>query len=136
MGYDYSYYDRIWGYDIPASTKFFAFILAVLQIVVWWRLFEKAGEAGWKSIIPIYNLWTTFKIANSFKPPIGWFIAMIIPGINVIVGAIMRWRFASRYTDSFGLRLLYFIFPFIGGLIFAFNDEFVYRPEGVNVYYR
>lgn len=127
----YTYNDRIWDYELTTGSWFAAMLISVLQIIVWWRLFEKAGEPGWKSIIPFYNLWTIFKIANSYGSTIGWFIASLIPGINAIVLLIMHWKFASRYTDSFGLKLLYFFFPFIGGLIFAFSDDFQYTPEAV-----
>ena len=37
--------------------------LSVLIIMSQWKLFTKAGEKGWKSLIPLYNIWTLFKIA-------------------------------------------------------------------------
>ena len=27
----------------------------VLIVIGWWKIFTKAGEAGWKSLIPFYN---------------------------------------------------------------------------------
>ena len=44
--------------DIIAAYLIFVLILAILQIVAWWRIFSKAGEAGWKSIIPIYYVYS------------------------------------------------------------------------------
>ena len=41
---------------------YLAFIVAV--IAGWWMMFEKAGEAGWKSIIPIYNVIVLLKIVG------------------------------------------------------------------------
>lgn len=38
--------------------------LLVLTIIAMWRLFTKAGEEGWKSIIPFYNVYILFKIAG------------------------------------------------------------------------
>ena len=35
----------------------------ILQIVANWRIFTKAGEAGWKSIIPVYSDYISYKIA-------------------------------------------------------------------------
>lgn len=35
----------------------------ILQIVANWRIFTKAGEAGWKSIIPVYSDYVSYKIA-------------------------------------------------------------------------
>ena len=33
----------------------FAFVWWILQIIANWNIFTKAGEAGWKSLIPIYG---------------------------------------------------------------------------------
>ena len=37
--------------------------LVALTILANWLMFMKAGEAGWKSIIPVYNTYTAYKIA-------------------------------------------------------------------------
>lgn len=51
-----------------------ALIIAVLLIIAWWKIFTKAGEKGWKSIIPIYNVYIYCKIIGiSFWK---WFVAM------------------------------------------------------------
>lgn len=38
---------------MSAGTWVFTLIICILLIVAWWKIFEKAGEAGWKSIIPL-----------------------------------------------------------------------------------
>ncbi len=60
-------------------------IIAILQIIAWWRLFTKAGEKGWKSIIPIYNVYVFMKIIgmNFWK----WFIGYVVLTILVNVGS-------------------------------------------------
>ena len=35
----------------------------ILQIIANWNIFTKAGEAGWKSLIPIYGDYVSYKIA-------------------------------------------------------------------------
>ena len=35
----------------------------ILQIIANWKIFTKAGEAGWKSIIPVYSDYVSYKIA-------------------------------------------------------------------------
>ena len=40
----------------------FLIALAVFEIVCMWKLFEKAGEPGWKCLIPIYNAYIFMKI--------------------------------------------------------------------------
>jgi len=43
-----------------------AIIIAIwiLLIIAWWKIFTKAGIAGWKSLIPIYNIYLLYKISN------------------------------------------------------------------------
>lgn len=45
-------------------------VLWVLQVVAHWKIFSKAGEAGWKSIIPVYSGYISYKIA--WKPVMFW----------------------------------------------------------------
>ena len=44
------------AYDI------FVIALAVLELVFFWKIFEKAGEKGWKALIPGYNIYIFFKL--------------------------------------------------------------------------
>ncbi|MFQ8842671.1 MAG: hypothetical protein ACLR8P_19070 [Clostridium fessum] len=41
----------------------FAFIFYILQVIAYWKIFTKAGEEGWKSIIPIYNGYVQYRPA-------------------------------------------------------------------------
>jgi hypothetical protein len=41
-----------------------AIVWGILAIVAMWKIFTKAGEAGWKSIIPIYNVYIMYKIVG------------------------------------------------------------------------
>lgn len=56
-------------------------VFIALIIIAWWKIFEKAGEKGWKSIIPFYNIYIIFKICWSKK----WFwifmLTTILPSI-------------------------------------------------------
>lgn len=55
---------------VIASFAVFGMIFYILQIVAYWKIFTKAGEPGWKSIIPIYNSYTQFKI--TWTPIMFW----------------------------------------------------------------
>ena len=46
---------------------------AVLVIIGGWKVFEKAGEKGWKILIPIYGEYILFKICNAEK----WFWTLL-----------------------------------------------------------
>lgn len=37
----------------------------LINVIVNWKLFRKAGERGWKSIIPIVNVYVTFRVAHA-----------------------------------------------------------------------
>ncbi|MDD3184472.1 MAG: DUF5684 domain-containing protein [Anaerostipes sp.] len=39
------------------------FVVWVLEVIAGWKIFQKAGEPGWKSIIPIYSSYISYKIA-------------------------------------------------------------------------
>ena len=42
-------------------------VLAAVIIISWWKIFEKAGEKGWKALIPVYNVFVWFKVAENGK---------------------------------------------------------------------
>lgn len=66
---------------IIASVGLVALALYVLMIVAWWKIFTKAGEAGWKSLIPIYNAYIYCKITG-----VNFWIYII--GIPVVLGIL------------------------------------------------
>lgn len=39
--------------------------VAVLTLVAMWKVFTKAGEPGWKCLIPVYNIYMLFQIAHN-----------------------------------------------------------------------
>ena len=71
---------------------FAIFAVAILVIVAWWKIFEKAGEAGWKAIIPIYNAIVLLRISG--KP--GWWVVLFfIPLVNFVVAIVVCVELAS-----------------------------------------
>jgi len=72
-------------------------ILAVTSIVSIWRIFEKAGDKGWKSLIPFYNTYTLFKVAGYN----GWmFLLLIIPIVNIVIFVLFSLKLAERFGKS------------------------------------
>jgi signal peptidase I len=51
-----------------------------------WPIFEKAGQPGWKTLVPFYNLYIWLIIINK---PMWWYIFLIIPFINVFMVMLM-----------------------------------------------
>ncbi len=58
----------------------------ILQIVAYWSIFKKAGEPGWKSIIPIYCTYVQYKL--TWKTSMFWisFLAAIIANVLMQLG--------------------------------------------------
>ena len=86
-------------------------LFMLLIIASFWKVFEKAGEAGWKSLIPIYNLFVLLRIAGC---PGWWLLMFFIPVVNIYFMVVMHIRLAERFGKSalygFALFLLGFIF--------------------------
>lgn len=59
---------------VVSTTLICALVFYVLTVIATWKIFKKAGEPGWKSLIPIYNIYIMFKIVNMKS----WFWWMII----------------------------------------------------------
>jgi hypothetical protein len=58
----------------------------MIRYVALWFVFKKAGEHGWASIIPVYNILIVIKIAG--KP--WWYILLLlIPIVNIIIGIMI-----------------------------------------------
>lgn len=68
-----------------SSYIWLVLIIFVLTIVAQWKLFEKAGEAGWKCLIPIYSTVVLFRIAGISPWWVLGYLAAIIPGIGSLV---------------------------------------------------
>src|SRR5438270_11710305 len=102
----------------PASpvAMVIGLLIALLLIVAMWKVFTKAGQPGWASIIPIYNLYILCKIVGR---PGWWIILMLIPFVNFIIGIILCIDMAKSFGKGagfgIGLALLGIIFvPILG----------------------
>lgn len=103
-----------------AIYSLFVLILAVVSIVSFWRIFEKAGDKGWKSLIPLYNTYTLFKVAGYN----GWmFLLLLIPIVNIVILLLISLRLAERFGKStvFAVVAL-FLFNPIGFWIIGLGD--------------
>ena len=55
----------------------------ILQVVAYWKIIEKAGEPGWKAIVPFYNTYTQYTFTWNTR-------AFWIVLIGGIVGGILQ----------------------------------------------
>lgn len=74
----------------------FAFVWWILQIITNWNIFTKAGEAGWKSLIPIYGDYVSYKIA--WQTSYFW--------LNFILGILLSYVSNANLNESMFLSLI------------------------------
>ena len=98
--------------------------IVLFYIVAGWQIFEKAGQPGWGSLIPFYNLYLGCKIAGR---PGWWFVLLLIPGLNIVIGIIVTLDIARNFGKGtmFALGLLFLGFIFVPILAYGSAQ---YRP--------
>lgn len=120
----------------------FSIIIAVLVIVAMWKIFKKAGEPGWKAIVPFYNSYTLFKIVwdtkffwinlgfavlsgiISFLPAIGW-LGSIISIASFVLTIMVLNKLAKSFGHGTGFTIGLIFLPYIFFLILGLGgDEF------------
>ena len=91
-------------------------IMIVITIVAQWKIFTKAGEAGWKSIIPIYNAVVLFKIVGLSPWLLLLYLTSIIPIVGGIIIFVLTIVMNVKLAKVFGKSGLFAV-----GLIFLTN---------------
>ena len=76
--------------------------IGVLTIIANWKLFTKAGQAGWKSLIPIYNVIVLFKIAGISPLWILAYFALVIPFVGWIAALAVSIYLMVSLAKAFG----------------------------------
>jgi len=100
-------------------------VIIAFYIYVMWRLFVKAGESGWLSIIPILNAYVMIKIAQR---PGWWFLLYLVPIVNFVIGIIVIIDFCKAYGKSTAYGVLTLFFAWITLPIMAFDDsKYIYE---------
>ena len=88
-------YDQCPGSPYPLvcrTARNLDFVVVVLALVVveiagMWMVFDKAGEPGWGSLIPFYNLYLLCRIAGR---PGWWFLLAFIPGVGGLIWFVLN----------------------------------------------
>lgn len=90
----------------------FVFVcLIALVLVARWKMFTKAHQPGWASIVPLYSTVKTLEITNY---PLWWAVVMVVPIVNLFFIVIVTRRIAAVFGRgawfTVGLIFLPFIF--------------------------
>lgn len=114
----------------------------VLQIIGWWKIFAKAGEPGWKSLIPFYNLYILFKIsweskyfwyilatvvASSIFGAIGGVIGALLSGIcsiaTLVLYVMMNYKLSRSFGHGGGYTVGLIFIPWLFVLLLGFGSS-------------
>jgi len=97
-----------------ALYLFFAYCLKVIA--------EKTGhtENSWWAWVPIMNMLLLLQIAQK---PMWWFILLLIPIVNIIVGIIVLMEVAKARGKEGWWGIIAAIIPFVGFPYLAFSDN-------------
>lgn len=91
--------------------------ITILTIVSMWMVFAKAGQGGWKILIPIYNAYTKFKIAHAKKR--FWVCFLMTVAIPFVTASAVAGIINDiRLVGGFGIGT-YNIAGILGGLALA-----------------
>src|SRR5262245_66207253 len=71
----------------------FGLLFFVLAILPLWFIFTKAGEEGWKAIIPIYNWIVLLKVVGR---PWWWILLFLIPIVDIVILVIVLHAWSHR----------------------------------------
>jgi len=132
---NYTNYQTVGNYNSEAALAagmfggvfiLFYMLIAVLMLVSLWKIFVKAGKAGWASLIPFYN---TIVMLEIVKLPIWYILLMFVPIVNVIISVVIMAKMAKVFGKGTGFVLGMLFLPLIFYPILAF-DKSEYIIEG------
>lgn len=115
------------GGMFSGAGLFVYLIFLALYIVAGWMVFKKAGEAGWKWIIPIYNIWVLLKIVGR---PGWWLLLFLIPIVNIIIWFIVAIDLSKSFGHGVGLGIGIALLPYIFLLVLGFGSATYQGPAG------
>lgn len=129
----------------PVLSGVIALIWYLLVAAGLWKTFEKAGVAGWKSLIPVYRYYLIFDIAWQGNMFWVWLLfvvlgacVMLLPGLiwlyvgyacTIVAGimtAVLWYNVSLAYGHGFGYFLgLYFLTPIFIMIIGFSQDKYI-----------
>lgn len=142
------------GTGVLAATSIvaiiaFVFVIfwAVITIIGQWKMFEKCGQKGWKSIIPFYNDWTIVEISECKW----WYFFFIVSEsiltvlvedieylsslslvsgvlgvISIYVILCINYNIAKKFNQGIGFAVGMTLVPFVFYLLLGFSEKYKY----------
>lgn len=112
---------------------------AIVATIATWKLFNKAGQSGWKSIVPIYNCWVLVEIAGLEW---WWFLLIIAnsiistldleiltPVANIVSYFALfncYYNIAKKFNKDTGYAVCTGLFSMVFVMILGFSKKEIY----------
>ena len=101
-------------------------LVVVLMIAAMWKIFTKAGQPGWASLIPIYNMYIWCKIVGR---PGWWVVLLLIPFVNCVIAIILCIDLAKSFGKGVGFGIGIILLGIVFLPILAFSDATYQGPS-------
>lgn len=124
----------------------------LLQVIADWKIFTKAGEAGWKCLIPFYNVIVEYGL--SWNTRVGWVymilnavsylvsyeqdatrmsarvvLGMILGIIVLVLHIIQSLKLSRSFGKGVGFGIVLILFGPIGRIILGFGSSSYMGPQ-------
>ena len=101
-------------------------IAGFILVIAWWMIFVKAGEYGWKVLIPVYGTFLQVKIVDGKGIR---FLLLLIPFYNIYYHIHLCLKLAEVFGKSrrFGVGIL--LLPSIFVVWLGFSDLEYKSPD-------
>ena len=97
----------------------FYLVAIALGIISTWRIYVKADQPGWASIVPVYNLYIFCKIVGKS----GWWVLLsMIPIVGIVIFVILNLELSKSFGKGTGFGLGLAFLPIVFYPILAFGD--------------
>lgn len=109
---------------IPIGYWIFFIFSIVGTLAGLYMMFEKAGVAGWKALVPFYNAWICVKLIGKKT---SWFVMLMIPVLNVVVWLLVANELSKIFgKESFWAYVGSMMVPYIYFLKLGFDKDIKY----------
>ncbi len=146
-----SYYSYRSGYNsaIPVALLIIIGIIGVaalvFAVIAQWKLFVKAGERGWKCLIPFYNQYTWYRLTwnkgiffvflalslLTFLVYIHPLLGLLVNIPMLILAIIAMHKTSKSYGKGGGFTVGLIFLPFVFLMILAFGNSEYIGPQGI-----
>ena len=129
----------------------FTLVWYILQAIADWKIFAKAGEPGWKSLIPIYSVYVEYDLCWNGMMGLVYIVATLCANVLTSGQAVANWkvivacvliivaivlhimqslRLAKSFGKGTGFGIVLILFGPIARLILGFGSaRYVGHPD-------